>query len=205
MEKHEEVTVNPPPDPHGRPALDAMLAEYETVRQESMAAIGNRMTVMSFTLASFSIILAGLLTGKAPDVLAGVVALVAVPLLANAALLIWLGEYERSQRAGLHLVSLEKAINDCVGIDAMGWQKKLSSGAGRPFRHMTYPYVAASGVVLGIGYMGSALGISLLARGLHEESSVVRFGVLIGAIALTVVIEAAFIVFFIRRFRNANK
>jgi len=36
------------------PRLDALLAEYATLRQESLGAIGHRVAVMNFTFAAVS-------------------------------------------------------------------------------------------------------------------------------------------------------
>ena len=78
--------------------VEAMLAEYGTLRQESLEAVGHRMTVMSFTFAAVGVIIGGLLTRKVSDAVAGLIAVLFVPQVSKAALLIWLGKVLLGQR-----------------------------------------------------------------------------------------------------------
>ena len=135
-----------------------MLAEYGTLRQESLEAVGHRMTVMSFTFAAVGVIIGGLLTRKVSDAVAGLIAVLFVPQVSKAALLIWLGEYERSQRAGKWLAELEQRVNRALGADALAWETTLlaarrttameAAGSSRTPVHMGYPYVSVVALVV---------------------------------------------------------
>ena len=139
--------------------LQAMLAEYAALREESLQAIQHRIMVMNFTFGALSVVIAGLVGRRVPDLMSGLIALLFVPQMAKAGLLIWLGEYNRSQRAGRWLTRLEAKINDLLeSPDAMGWESALASRG----THMAYPYVATTVIVLGTGYAGSILGAYFL-------------------------------------------
>jgi hypothetical protein len=77
------------------------------------------------------VIVAGLLTSKAPYYLVGFIAYFGVPQIAKSALLMWLGEYRRSARAGQALRSIEQRINSLVGEDTLSWERGLSHGRQR--------------------------------------------------------------------------
>ena len=140
-------------------AMRALLTEYSSLRSESVSAIGYRVQVITFTFASLSVIMAGLITRNLPDRLAGLLSLFVVPQIAKASLMMWLGEYNRSIRAGRYLRSIETKLNSLIGAEMVGWESQLVSGK----QHMGYPYVATACVILGVGYVGSAMGVYLLA------------------------------------------
>jgi hypothetical protein len=185
--------------------LQAMLAEYQMLRQESLEAISNRLTVMSFTFAALSVLVAGLLTAKT-DALTGAIALVFLPQLSKAALLIWLGEYARSQRAGRFIAQLERRINAHVGEDAVTWETHLATRPpGAPTDvHMSFPYVAVVVILLGVGYAGAILGAYFVYHGLHRELSDGSAVLVLGGLAdLVIIFEAWFLRFFFREWRKA--
>lgn len=194
-------------DPTHR-ALDAMLAEYQTIRQESLESIGHRMTVMNFTFVTLGVIISGLLTRKVSDLLAGLIAVLFVPQIAKAALLIWLGEYQRSRRAGKWLAVLEQRINEAVDTDALGWESKLwSAGTDREAtRHMGYPYVAVVVLLLGAGYTALALGIYLLFAKTERSWGLGSAVAVSTALAiLSVCVELGFIAFFLKRWVRCQR
>jgi hypothetical protein len=117
--------------------LQAALAEYSSLRQESMTAITNRITIANFTFGALAVILAGLLAQSRPGPVIGWVAILFVPQVSKTGLLIWLGEYDRSQRAGKWIADLE------VWID----QEVLRGPASR--RPAPQPRQAPSGRLLG--------------------------------------------------------
>jgi hypothetical protein len=191
---------NRPPSASTGPTemFQAMLAEYQSLRQESLGAIGHRMTVMSFTFAALSVVIGGLLTRQVSDLLAGLLALLFVPQMAKAGLLIWLGEYRRSQRAGRWVAALESKINNIADGDAMGWETHLSSKS----LHMSYPYVAVVALVMGIGYTGDALGGYFVYLELDRNWSQCAAIALIIVVAVVVVAaEVGFLRFFQSRWR----
>lgn len=132
-----------------------MLAEYDSLRSESLASIGHRISIMNFTFGALSVLLAALVASAIPATVGAVVSLVVLPQIAKAALIIWLGEYGRSQRAGRGIASLEARINALLGTDAISWETSLLSQS----THMSYPYVATVLLILGSGYAAELLGL----------------------------------------------
>lgn len=179
--------------------LTAMLAEYDSLRSESLASIEHRISIMNFTFGAISILLAALLASPLPAAVVAAVSLVALPQIAKAALLIWLGEYARSQRAGRGIAKLEERINALLGSAAMTWESSLQSRS----THMGYPYVATVFLMLGSGYAAELVGIwymfDALASWAEARSIVV---VAIGLVIL--VLESAFLRFFLSRWTKSR-
>jgi hypothetical protein len=189
-----------------RAPLDAMLAEYNTLRQESLQSIGNRVMIMNFTFGALAIVLAGLITRRSADIVTTVIALFFVPQLAKASLLIWLGEYNRSQRAGRWVADLEARINRLVETpDAMGWEGHLAEQSAQSGGHMGYPYAATVFIVLGGGYAASLVGLYFLylqMEGGQSREIWVPFSL---ASAWVIVIESIFLRFFLRRWKTVRE
>jgi beta-phosphoglucomutase-like phosphatase (HAD superfamily) len=187
----------------GRAQLDALLAEYASLRQESMNAIANRITIMNFTFGALAIVLAGLLATRVPTLLAGITALLFVPQVAKAALLIWLGEYNRSQRAGRRIQDLESWINVVVGAEALGWETELANKrTGRG--HMSYPYWATVSLVIGAGYAGTMIGFYLLVAAAADRLDALWIAMIVLAIAAyALILETSFLIYFMTEWRAA--
>lgn len=92
----------PPPTEESirRLEFEARIAEYNSLREESLQAISNRVQIMNFTFTSLTIILASLMAADIPVTLVLLVSLLFVPIACKVSALVWLGEYNRSQRAG---------------------------------------------------------------------------------------------------------
>ena len=138
--------------------LQSALAEYDSLRQESMASISNRITVVNFTFGALAVMIAGLLAQSNPTLLSGIVAILFVPQLAKTGLLIWLGEYDRSQRAGRWIRDLELRINALVDNKSMSWESTLMSKG----THMSYPYASTVLLLLGAGWASLVVGFSIM-------------------------------------------
>jgi hypothetical protein len=138
--------------------VQALLAEYNSLRQESLTSINNRITIANFTFGAVAVILAGLIAQARPNLVTGLVSLFFVPQVSKTGLLIWLGEYNRSQRAGRWLKDVERRINDTLGRPAMTWEGALLSQGV----HMGYPYLATVLLLLGAGWAGSVIGVYIL-------------------------------------------
>jgi hypothetical protein len=189
--------------------IDAMLAEYETLREESLQSIGHRLTVVTFTFAILGVVISGLLTGKVSDAVAGLIAILFLPQVAKAALWMWLGEYQRSRRAGKAIAELERKINVAVAAEALSWESKLwdaeSKAQRTKVRHMNYPYAAVIVFLLGASYTATALGIYLLYSPTKRRwGADVANDLAIGISLLALVIEAAFAVDFHRRWKSSR-
>lgn len=185
--------------------LQVMLAEYSTLREEVLAAIGHRVTTMNFTFGATSVLLAGLLARKVPDLLAGLIAFFAVPQFAHAGLLIWLGEYRRSQRASVWLSRLEKRINALVGMDALGWESRSEGEADEEFAHMGFPYIANAALLLGAAYVALALGGYLIGRWMNAHHGTTGLYALVPSLVLYALLtEGLFLRFFRLKWRESR-
>jgi hypothetical protein len=184
--------------------LQAALAEYESLRQESMAAITNRVTVANFTFGALALIIAGLLAQQNPGPLAGVVAVVFVPQLSKTGLLIWLGEYDRSQRAGRWIRDLELRVNALVENQSMSWESALMSKG----THMSYPYASTVLLLLGAGWASAVLGLGIIYASLAAHG-IDRLGWAalgcVGFVALVIAGEVWFALFFRRKWREIRQ
>lgn len=186
-------------------AFQAMLVEYNWLRQESLNAIGNRVTIANFMFGAMAIILAALIGQPTPSTGTALVSLIGVPQIAKVGLMIWLGEYNRSQRAGKWLAELEVRINTAVGRkNVLSWESTLLSNS----LHMSYPYSSVLLLLLGAGWAGIFVGVMQLrvTAGLPAGQLPWLIG---GVLVVAVVMEAWFLVFFRRKWlqikRNYSK
>jgi|CXWL01.1.fsa_nt_gi hypothetical protein len=118
---------------------DILLKEYETLRQEILVAMSSRNSVLSFGLATIGAIFTASLatqTGATPSLLSSLILELGVPAISIFVLFMWLGEYQRMQRAGKFLVGIEKRINDIASKELLTWETSLRAKRG----HMKYPY-----------------------------------------------------------------
>ena len=196
----EPPTLVPPPD--GDPtqhALTALLAEHASLRQESVQAIANRIAVMNFTFGALAVVIAALLAGQVDHTIAGLIALLFVPQMAKAGLLIWLGEYHRSMRAGAWLARVEAQVNRLIGEpNTLTWESSLIARSS----HMDFPYVATAAFILGAGYLGSLLGVFDVALALAPGPA--RIGGTAALLVYAIGIETIFARFFWRRWRDTR-
>src|SRR5215470_5898305 len=183
-------------DSHKALVVQAMLAEYNSLRTESLSSISNRVTIANFTFGAVAIILAALINQRTPDIVTGVVALAFVPQIAKTGLMVWLGEYNRSQRAGKWISDLEKKINDTLGQDhAMVWESALIGNS----IHMSYPYSSVVLLLLGVGWSSILVGFEIFANLIRASGYPIEY--LIGLSTILAVIIIAEI-WFIRFFRS---
>jgi hypothetical protein len=144
-------------DDNGRPnRIDILLEEYKTLRAESLQGIQARHQVVTFTFGALSVMTAAILASHASALLLGFIAYCAIPQIAKAGLLMWLGEYRRSARAGRGLRAIEQEINGLTGGHTLSWETSLSKGRS----HMTFPYAATAFIVLLVSYLSLTIGIS---------------------------------------------
>jgi hypothetical protein len=165
---------------------EVLIKEYETLRRESLDSITHRTQVASFGLAAVGALFAGpFLAGegtRSTELLLGVLAF-GVPLVSVLVLRMWLGEFERMQRAGSYLCWLEHRINILVGKHVLSWESWLREGD-----RLLYPYfsVVALFSLIGIG--------APIAGALSTRASSWEWLVIIPGIATTLVVgvHAAF-------------
>lgn len=139
-------------------AINILLDEYRTLRAESLQSIQARHQIIAFAFGAMSVVIAGLVTSDASMAMLGAIAYFAVPPIAKSSLMMWLGEYRRSARAGERLREIETAVNSLARRCLLRWENNLSATK----IHMSYPYTATVLVVLGVSYASTIIGISYL-------------------------------------------
>jgi heme/copper-type cytochrome/quinol oxidase subunit 4 len=120
--------------------VEILLKEYETLRQEILATMNNRVSILSFGLAGIGVVFTASLatdSTNAHPLFSSLVLVLAVPAISNFVLFMWLGEYQRMQRAGKFLVELENRINTETSKELLTWETKLRT----QHSHMGYPYI----------------------------------------------------------------
>jgi hypothetical protein len=119
--------------------IEVLLKEYETLRQEILVSMGGRNSVLSFGLATIgAVFTASIATqiGESPSVFSSIILAIVIPIICIFVLFMWLGEYQRMQRAGKFLAKLEQRINKEAKKELLSWESKLRSKR----KHMKYPY-----------------------------------------------------------------
>lgn len=167
--------------------VEIMLEEYKTLRQESLNAMSNRNIILSFGLASISAVFTGSIIAHAStsDIHSSILILrfafiLVIPAISCIVLLMWLGEYERMQRAGKFLAKLELKINTEASRELLSWEKYLRERK----LHMKYPYYAT--VVLLTGISGISLVLGWAVSGLSATWMLVAIAVLLLVLHLDV-------------------
>ncbi|MFD0483247.1 hypothetical protein ACFQ46_11635 [Kineococcus sp. GCM10028916] len=170
----------------------AMISEWNSIRAESIGAIANRMAIANFSFGALALMVAGLINKDHPSLVVGWVGILFIPTIAKCCVLMWLGEYQRSQRAGRGLVKAEVKINSELRQSAaVTWESELHS----PNTHMGYPYVATIGALLATGWAAWIVGVQYNS---HWLRGVLPWwqgdGLVWSIVAALVSIEAIFIV-----------
>jgi hypothetical protein len=120
-------------------AAKALLAEYTSLRQESISTITNRIRIITLSFVAHSLIIGGIFSAKAvPELLKILFLSVVLPQLSKASLMMWFGEYRRMLRAADRLIEIEGEVNELFPQAGMKWETKLPSG-----RPISLPYYAA--------------------------------------------------------------
>ncbi len=165
-------------------SIEILLKEYESLRQECLSAMTNRTSVLSFGLAVVGAILAALSAtikehGNSP--LPGLILTLLIPLIANFVLFMWLGEYQRSQRAGKFLAGLEYRINHLAALKLLSWETTLRN----QHRKMHYPYIAAILLLELISFGSFTAGVFIFNACLPDKSATITwiwFSIMVGLI-----------------------
>jgi hypothetical protein len=138
-----------------------MLKEYEAIRQEILVAMNNRISILSFGLATIGAIFTASIAVSATgtySVLASLMLILAVPGINSFVLFMWMGEYQRMMRAGRFLFELEAKINKMAEADVLMWETQLRSQR----LHMKYPYNTTVMLLTVIGIISIVLGLITL-------------------------------------------
>jgi hypothetical protein len=162
--------------------LNVILEEYKTLRQESLNAINNRVVIFGWSFTALTIITSAAVVSTLPIVVICLILGFAVPLLAKFIIYVWLGEYERSQRAGAFIRVLETRINKQIGQTALTWENHLRGRGERSDRRISQPYLFAVSALELLGYISELLAMYYAWQSLIRTDGWVMipvFGVLI--------------------------
>jgi hypothetical protein len=170
--------------------LDVLLAQYETLRQESMNSTNNRVQVLILGAAAMAALVGGALTIDKPSESKAVVyALfsIALPLMWIFVLLVWVSEAIRAHRVGAFLAGdVEARINARLGKLVLSWEAALWTG-GLPRDERGGPSAVAL-LVLFLVVVGAPVYGILIAKGPWTPlwwvalQLVLPYGLLLGAI-----------------------
>ncbi|MCH8013077.1 MAG: hypothetical protein IIA61_14220 [Candidatus Marinimicrobia bacterium] len=119
-------------DDKDRAELDALIAQYQSIREESLQTINNRVQIMMLGIAAIAALAGGSLTIEDPASSRNIIYAVfsgGIPLVSIFVLLVWAGEAMRSHRAGYFLAAdVEAHINQKLGRFIMNWETALWAG-----------------------------------------------------------------------------
>lgn len=119
--------------------MEVLFKEYETLRAEILTAMNSRNSILSFGLAVIGAIFAASIAtfkNTSDNLLSSLILIFLVPLINSFVLFIWLGEYQRMQRAGKFISELEQRINTEAKSTLLTWETELR----KQRLHMSYPY-----------------------------------------------------------------
>lgn len=143
---------------------EALLLQYQTLREESLNSTNNRIQVLMLGAAAMAALLGGALTIERPqDAKLLIYALfsVSVPLIWIFVLLVWMSEAVRAHRVGFFLAGdVEARINARVGGLTLSWEAALWTGA-LPRDEGFGPSAVAFGVLLLLAVVAPICGIWL--------------------------------------------
>lgn len=112
--------------------LQALLAEYDSLRQESMNSINNRTQILMLGLTAIAALTAAPLTIddlSTKPLLVHAIFSAAIPLVCAFILLVWVSEAVRAHRVGYHLAAeTEARINALLGRLVVSWEASLWTG-----------------------------------------------------------------------------
>ncbi|MGD2247152.1 MAG: hypothetical protein PVF58_02015 [Candidatus Methanofastidiosia archaeon] len=139
-------------------SVEIMLEEYKTLRQESLNAMNNRNTILSFGVAAIGAVFTGSIiaygTNNCSHILSYAFILV-IPAISIFILFMWFGEYERMQRVGKFLARIEKRINCEESKELLTWETNLRESK----LHMKSPYYATIALLITISYISLGAGL----------------------------------------------
>lgn len=166
----------------------AVLEEYNTLRAESLAALEAQLNVVRFGVALVGVLIALGVQLRDRGYLGGMVLTLFEPMVVLFTISYWLGEVERSTRAGAFVAAIECKYNRRLPDNwtALGWENYLRANlkepSSKPFWMPRFGRPAAT-----------------------ERSLFIRLWVILGLFLLTVVFSAVLGVNFLHSSRHNGK
>jgi hypothetical protein len=180
--------------------IEILLAEYNSLRTESLEAVKNKFQILSFGFAGLTVFVGSALTARITIAASLLVLLVIVPTLSKAITIIWLGEHRRMVRAGGGVAALEIEINRIAGENLLGWEKWVRSES----RVMSLPYRTTLAIFQLTSGTSVVVGGLVLWRFLSgQNSSVPAYVILVLALVAVVILEIFLHVIIDRRWKAA--
>jgi hypothetical protein len=154
--------------------ISIKLKEYETIRQEILITMQVRNSILSFGLAILGAVLTvSIALASQSSLVSSLILILIAPAICIFVIYMWLGEYQRMQRAGKFLMNLEQEINEDVSANVLTWETSLRSQR----THMKYPYNTTVLLLTVIGLMSMTIGIVILQGNLFLKSAVELTGI----------------------------
>ena len=105
-------------------AVNVVLEEYRTLRQEALTSMGTQQSILSFGTAALGILLAGAFNVFNEPLPAALVFLLFVPLLSDLVFVLWMTEVVRMLRAGYFLARVERRVDELMAHeDLLSWER----------------------------------------------------------------------------------
>jgi hypothetical protein len=180
--------------------IEILLAEYNSLRTESLEAVKNKFQILTFGFAGLSVFIGSALTARINIATSLLILLIIVPTLSKAITIIWLGEHRRMARAGGGVAALEITINRIAGENLLGWEKWVRSES----RVMSLPYRTTLGFFQLASVASVTVGGLVLWRFLGERhSSVPTYVILVLALVAVAILEIFLHLIIDRRWKAA--
>lgn len=145
--------------------LQALLAEYNTLRQESLETIKNRIQILTLGIGAIGAQIVGALSIAEPaknKLLVLSLFSFAIPVTGVYILLLWVSEAVRSHRIGYYLASeCEARINRLFGRLVMSWEASLWTGL-LPRDELGGPSMVALAMIGLISGLSPVIGLCLV-------------------------------------------
>jgi hypothetical protein len=138
--------------------VPVMLEEYKTLRDESLQAINNQLSVLKMGTGAIGLLLAaGFSLPENEGKLAALIFITFLPLVSYLSLIIWIGEFERMIRVSRFIASIEKKISDALGGEnILSWESRLwIKNVNSKTPQMTVNYLS----IIGLFYLISGISI----------------------------------------------
>jgi hypothetical protein len=180
--------------------IEILLAEYNSLRTESIEAVKNKFQVLTFGFGGLSVFVGSALAARISIGASVLILLVIVPTLSKAITIVWLGEHRRMVRAGGGVAALEVTINRIAGENLLGWEKWVRSES----RAMSLAYRTTLGIFQFASVASITVGGLVLWRYLEERhSSATAFVILVLALLAVAILEVLLHVIIDRRWKAA--
>jgi hypothetical protein len=180
--------------------IEILLAEYNSLRTESIEAVKNKFQVLTFGFGGLSVFVGSALAARISIGASVLILLVIVPTLSKAITIVWLGEHRRMVRAGGGVAALEVAINRIAGENLLGWEKWVRSES----RAMSLAYRTTLGIFQFASVASITVGGLVLWRYLEDRhSSATAFVILVLALLAVAILEVLLHVIIDRRWKAA--